>query len=110
MLLWRKHRCHTHFPAAPHCPPHLHLHLGIRSSAARGRWLLKCPAAVAGLAPKVAAAGLVLTGANFEGLTPVLKSGRPQAFLVELSEHFGLPRAEIVQGMALLCNAYGGDA
>ena len=55
--------------------------------------------------PKVAAGSLVLAGANFEGLTPAW----PRVLLTELSEHFGAPRAEIVGGMAKLCNAYGKD-
>ena len=55
--------------------------------------------------PKIAAGSLVLAGANFEGMTPV----RPRVLLKELSEHFGVPRAEIVGGMAKLCNAYKKD-
>ena len=55
--------------------------------------------------PKVAAGSLVLAGANFEGLTPAW----PRVLLTELSEHLGVPRAEVVGGMAKLCNAYGKD-
>jgi hypothetical protein len=55
--------------------------------------------------PKIAAANLVLAVANFEGLTPAW----PRVLLTELSEHFGVPRAEIVGGMAKLCNAYKKD-
>ena len=74
-----------------------------------GRWLRKCPAAAGGVPPKLAAASLVLTGANYEGLTPAPKGGRPPVLLAQLNEHFGHPSQEIIQGMAFLCNAYGGD-
>ena len=53
--------------------------------------------------PKIAAGSLVLAGANYEGLT----AARPRVLLQELSEHFGVSRKLIIEGMALLCNAYG---
>jgi hypothetical protein len=55
--------------------------------------------------PKVAAGSLVLTGANFEGLTPAW----PRVLLRELSQYFAVPRADIVAGMAKLCNTYAGE-
>ena len=78
-------------------------------NAPAGRWLHKCPDAVGGLPPKLAAASLVLTGANYEGLAPAPEGGRPPVLLAEPSEHFGHPSQEIIRGMALLCSAYGGD-
>lgn len=69
------------------------------------RWLLKCPAAVAGLPPHIAAASLVLAGANFEGIMPAW----PQNLLTELTQLFGCERVDLARGMALLCNAYGDD-
>lgn len=46
---------------------------------------------------------LVLAGANFEGLT----AAWPRVLLKELSEHFNVSRKVLVEGMAMLCNAYG---
>jgi hypothetical protein len=53
--------------------------------------------------PKIAAGSLVLAGANFEGLT----TAWPRVLLQELSEHFGISRKVLVEGMATLCNSYG---
>ncbi len=55
--------------------------------------------------PKIAAGSLVLAGANYEGLT----TAWPRVLLQELSEHFGISRKAIVEGMAKLCNSYGKD-
>lgn len=55
--------------------------------------------------PKIAAASLVLAVANFEGLMPAW----PRVLITELSEHFGVPRAEIAVGMATLCTLYRTD-
>lgn len=55
--------------------------------------------------PKIAAGSLALAGANYEGLT----AARPRVLLQELSDHFGVSRKELVQGMATLCNSYGHD-
>ena len=67
-----------------------------------GRWLHKCPDAVGGLPPKLAAASLVLTGANYEGLAPAPKGGRPPVLLAELSEHLGIrTRRSSGHGVAL---------
>ena len=70
-----------------------------------GRWLAKCSATVATMDPKIAAGSLVLAGANFEGLT----AAWPRVLLQELSEHFGLSRNVLIEGMATLCNSYGQD-
>jgi hypothetical protein len=55
--------------------------------------------------PKIAAGSLVLAGANFEGLT----AAWPRVLLQELSEHFGIRRKVLIEGMATLCNSYGQD-
>ena len=108
MAQWRANaptRMHTHAPTpAPtytsvllQRPPDFHPAMILSV----GRWLAKCSTTVATMDPKIAAGSLVLAGANFEGLTAVW----PRVLLQELSEHFGIKRKVLVEGMAKLCNA-----
>ena len=61
------------------------------------------------LAPKVAAASLLMVAVNYEGLTPTAKRGRPRNVLATLSDDFTCERKEIMAGMCSLCSAYSGD-
>jgi hypothetical protein len=88
-----------HFPHR--FPPYL---------ACRARWLSQCRQVVDSLAPKVAAASLLMVAVNFEGLTPMTKRGtRPTSLLAALSNDFKCERKHIVAGMSMLCNAYSVD-
>jgi hypothetical protein len=67
------------------------------------RWLHRCPSAVDGVSAELAAVSLILTGANFEGLSA---RGRPRSLLTELSDYSGHSCEQIIGRMVLFCNAY----
>ena len=67
------------------------------------RWLHRCPSAVDGVSAELAAVSLILTGANFEGLSA---RGRPRSLLIELSDYSGHSYKQIIGRMVLFCNEY----
>jgi len=69
------------------------------------KWLKHCSSAVNDMPVDLAAAALVLTGANFEGLTAPSRRN----LLSELSDLCGHSGQQIIGSMAKLCNAYQGD-